>query len=460
MAVRLTELRLQNYRSFEDARLPLSDLTIVIGENASGKSTLIDAIEFLRDAVVDSLPFALERRGGFQGVLRRGRDGEAPRVLRLAITFELDVLRVSRSLVPPRGYSSDPRADVVVIVDDANVRELRRARGLYGLAVRPRGDGRGYEVIEEHCRSDSDELDGFSRDAQKIRPSRSADHADPVADPERLHLAIGTGALDSIASVAQRAVRGLRASRPTWTAITSPQPVGSPSALAPDGSNLGDVISDWHQLNVERVYDWVMARLERIAPGIVDVRATTHVGRRYIEFEQDHGKDGRHALPGEAMSHGTARSLGILLALRYRERFGSRSLVCIDEIEESIHHGALAVLLEAADATTRGSPAGLRTVSPEPILAIPEPPSDYHPPGPQVLVTTHSTELLSHPLVTAERVRIVKWVEGRSEVFLVADGVREALVPPETVGGLESINALFPADEPLRTPENFFEIGP
>ena len=460
MAVRLTELRLQNYRSFEDARLPLSDMTIVIGENGSGKSTLIDAVEFLRDAVVESLPFALERRGGFQGVVRRGRDGEPPRVLRLALTFELDLMRVSRSLVPPRGtYVLDPRADLRVFVDQEDVRELRRVRAIYGVAIAPRGNGRGYEVIEEHCQSDSEELDGFTRDGVNVQTRRSNDLPGPIGDPERLHLALGGTGHESVAAVAQWAVRGLRASRPTWEAITSGQQVGSPSALAPNGSNLADVISDWHQLNVEHVHDWVMTRLQRIAPGMFDVRATTHAGRRFIEFEQDHGKDGRHVLAGDAMSRGTARSLGILLALRYRESFGSRSLVCIDEIEESIHHGALDVLVEAAHGTTRGSPSDVRSVSPEPILALPEPPADYRPPGPQVLLTTHSTELLSHPLVTAERVRIVRWVEGRSEVFLVADGVREALVPPETVGGLESINALFPADEPLRNAESFFGIG-
>ena len=351
----------------------------------------------------------------------------------------------------------DPRADLGVIIADDDVRELRTTRGIYGVAIAARDNGRGYEVIEEYCQSDCDELDGFSRDGRNLRTSRSPD-VGSIADPERLRLPEGGPGYENVTAVALNAVRGIRASRPTWDAITAAQPVGSSSQLAPNGSNLGDILSEWHRVNRPFLHDWVMPKLQRIAPGILDVRATTHSGRRYLEFEQDHGKDGKHVLPGDAMSRGTARSLGVLMALRYEHGFDSLSVVCIDEIEDSIHHGALAVLLEAADAVTRQHGLASGYVTPR-VLAIPEPPSDYQAPGPQVLVTTHSTELLSHPLVTADRVRIVKWVEGRSEVFLVADGVREALVPPETVGGLESINALFPADEPLRNGESFFGLG-
>ena len=44
MTLRITELRLKNYRGFESARLPLGDLTFLVGRNGAGKSTLLDAL--------------------------------------------------------------------------------------------------------------------------------------------------------------------------------------------------------------------------------------------------------------------------------------------------------------------------------------------------------------------------------------------------------------------------------
>lgn len=43
----IKELKLKNWKSFEDATLYIDPLTILIGTNASGKSNLLDAFLFL-----------------------------------------------------------------------------------------------------------------------------------------------------------------------------------------------------------------------------------------------------------------------------------------------------------------------------------------------------------------------------------------------------------------------------
>ena len=44
----ITKLKLHNWKSFEDATLYIDPLTFLIGTNASGKSNVLDAFEFLR----------------------------------------------------------------------------------------------------------------------------------------------------------------------------------------------------------------------------------------------------------------------------------------------------------------------------------------------------------------------------------------------------------------------------
>jgi putative AbiEii toxin of type IV toxin-antitoxin system len=43
----ITELRLTNFRGFEDHRVPLSPLTIIVGRNNAGKSTIVEALRLI-----------------------------------------------------------------------------------------------------------------------------------------------------------------------------------------------------------------------------------------------------------------------------------------------------------------------------------------------------------------------------------------------------------------------------
>ncbi len=72
---RITELRVKGMRAIREVRLPLSRLMVLIGENGSGKSSLIEALELLRKT---TLPVAFVPEsfvgvhGGLPALLRVG----------------------------------------------------------------------------------------------------------------------------------------------------------------------------------------------------------------------------------------------------------------------------------------------------------------------------------------------------------------------------------------------------
>lgn len=67
--MRITRLRLQNWRNFTQVEMVLGQRVFILGPNASGKSNLLDALKFLRDLVADG--------GGLQEATRvRGGVGE------------------------------------------------------------------------------------------------------------------------------------------------------------------------------------------------------------------------------------------------------------------------------------------------------------------------------------------------------------------------------------------------
>jgi predicted ATPase len=168
-------------------------------------------------------------------------------------------------------------------------------------------------------------------------------------------------------------------------------------------------------------------RLERICGGISRVYTSTEAGYRRILFEQVM-KGQSQTFRAASMSNGTLRALAILAALEQR---AWPSLLCVEEIEDAVHPGTLAVLLQAAEEATEPDPDGHR------------PPFD-------VLITTHSTEVLSLPQASGERIRVVVSRDGESTVHGLARGVMDLLEPPESVGALLRINALWPDDAPLR----------
>ncbi|MFM7367158.1 MAG: AAA family ATPase, partial [Sphaerospermopsis kisseleviana] len=85
----LKKLILENWKSFRYAELPLDPLTVLIGTNASGKSNVVEALEFLqRIANGENVETALAGdktlpaiRGGVQGAARHGEKEFSLKVL-------------------------------------------------------------------------------------------------------------------------------------------------------------------------------------------------------------------------------------------------------------------------------------------------------------------------------------------------------------------------------------------
>jgi ABC-type cobalamin/Fe3+-siderophores transport system ATPase subunit len=75
----IEELRLTRFKSFRDGRLPLDDLTLLIGRNGSGKSNAIEALEVLaRLAAGDDIRDALDGTRRADAPIRGGAAGCAP----------------------------------------------------------------------------------------------------------------------------------------------------------------------------------------------------------------------------------------------------------------------------------------------------------------------------------------------------------------------------------------------
>ena len=75
--MKLLRLDAKHYRSLRDVSLEFSDLNLFIGANASGKSTLLDTLRFLQEAVqTRDFRAPVFSRGGIVHLAWKGKEAE------------------------------------------------------------------------------------------------------------------------------------------------------------------------------------------------------------------------------------------------------------------------------------------------------------------------------------------------------------------------------------------------
>ncbi len=186
--------------------------------------------------------------------------------------------------------------------------------------------------------------------------------------------------------------------------------------LRRDGSNAAAVLREILQRpNGEAVKQRIFSLLESITPGLSSVEYKSLGPRETVVFRQDVGLAQPWRFQALNMSDGTRRALGILLALYQPTVCG---LVAIEEPEATIHPAAAEVLLQA-----------LRDASQDR----------------QILITTHSPDLLDSKDVFDRMIRAVVMESGQTRLAPVSAADRHVIQQRlYTAGDLMRIGELRP----------------
>ena len=123
------------------------------------------------------------------------------------------------------------------------------------------------------------------------------------------------------------------------------------------------------------------------------------------------------ALEAHEVSDGTLRLLALLVAIYQPFR---ASVLVLEEPEATIHPGAMGVLFDALGHAVSRS---------------------------QVIVTTHSPDVLDQKQIGAPNLRIVEWRKGKTEVGPIPDSAASSLADRIAYAGeLLRMNALMSRD--------------
>ncbi len=260
----------------------------------------------------------------------------------------------------------------------------------YAFEVRAAAAG-GLKVLGEQCkvRPGNGPSHWFDRDADGFRSN--AGSLAPAIEQSALALPLVGG--DTRFGKVFEFLSGMRTCRIEPAALRDMQDPDEGSRLSPDGQNAASVLREIRRASGT---DWetLLEMLRHVVPGTTAVSPKPQGNKLGLEFDQDWGLDKPVRFHSFSMSDGTLRTLGLLAAVFQRSR---PSVLVIEEPEATVHAGALGAILDLLRIASRRM---------------------------QVVVTTHSADLLDAKWVEGQHLRVLSWSEGASRVGTLSESAR------------------------------------
>ncbi|HXH41041.1 MAG TPA: AAA family ATPase [Thermoanaerobaculia bacterium] len=267
----------------------------------------------------------------------------------------------------------------------------RSKAGFYAFEVKALRS-HGFSVVREQCSvtGERDSRSWFDRVGTKFTSNIGG--MKPSLDPASLGLLL-VGGEASFAPVL-RTLAALRVySIEPRKLLEGPD---SDTSLKSDGANVTSVLKEIERQS-ESDFRRISDILATIVPNTTRVQVKEHGKRQSLEFTQEWGVNKRLKFDGSSMSDGTLRAVGLLAAVFQRP---VPSLIAVEEPEENLHPGALESILDLLHHASRHM---------------------------QVVITTHSPELLDAKWITDRHLRLVEWTEGATRIATLSDASRKAL---------------------------------
>jgi predicted ATPase len=374
--MQLRAAHFRHYKSLDDVRVDFAQpITVIVGPNAVGKSNIVDALRFLRDALTGDLDHAIVKRGGIARIRQHSRSKP------FKVHFGLDLAR--------------PRSDRMTAEPASYELTLHSKTGGNYLVERERADyfthrrrviegGPGIRI--ERSRRDI----GFVRDAEG-----NVQAPEPFGRRLRTdQLALGSLPFDLTEPIAEF-LRHWQFSSIYPNTLKEPSLPNQDSALAEDGRNWASVIKAMKRsARGKAAFERIVEAMVSVMPDFQDVSVSSVGSYLVPHFRFKSGTQTTEFDPVQ-LSDGTLRIFRILLAL-YQP--STPELLVIEEPEQTVHPGVLSVLANAIREASEAS---------------------------QIIVTTHSPHFVDH--FEPEEVRVATLVNGVTRVAPIKATQMEAV---------------------------------
>ena len=348
-------IRIANYRVLKNLTLgklwntqhaqSLTPMSVVIGKNGVGKSSLFDAFGFLADCLKLGVEEACDARGrgGFERIRSQGSDDQIE--FEVYYREEAKARPITYELAIDRDETGRP------YVSRERLRQRRKGqRRGWPFSFLVMNDGRGVAWKGEAAGQQIDEAGGtasflerfFGQIASTVPGEESAE-TETVELQDKRKLGIATlGALKQHPRISsfRQFVEGWYLSYFTPDAARSLPLAGPQKHLNVHGDNLGNVVQFMEREQPDR-FAGILDRIADKIPGIdrIDTEQSPD-GRLLLRFNDKGFGDPFYA---QQMSDGTLKVFAYLLMLEDPQ---PPPFICIEEPENGLYHKLLEVLAD------------------------------------------------------------------------------------------------------------------
>ena len=369
--MRLKTVRIQHYKSLNDVTVHLHPgVTVIVGPNGVGKSNFVDVFRFLHDAVASNLDDAIRKREGIVRLLQYYKTRPSD----IYLTFTLKDDRAEFEYYLRLGGKGN--GDWYIVRESLS--PLETAEPIeYGM--------RYVRESSEKLIVDQDEIEGFPEHRLALGMLlRQIQDSQPEKNDFRLRsIPLGFRIIREVSHWSHCTIYPNILKKPA-------NPDRSRLALEESGENWATVIKSAKPATMERIYEAMRA----VLPDFRHVKVET-VGSYLIpRFFFASGEE-TIAFDPMQLSDGTLRLFGILLAA-YQQP--PPRLLVIEEPEQTIYPGALAVLADVFSEISETT---------------------------QVIITTHSPHLISH--FTPDQIRVAYLQNGLTQIANIHPHQMEAI---------------------------------
>lgn len=360
----IRQIRIRNYKGFRDTGLiHLSPFHVLVGPNGSGKTTFLEAIDFVRSCLLLGPSKAIENL--------------APEYRDLTFERKGGPIHIELFLDPPENAGSgmllryllevrDDRSLGVAVAEE----ELKRVRILSRKAVPLSSSelrllGKTRTGGDFYRRENSTYTDSFVFGRDKLSLQ--------LVPPDERRYPTGN-------AIKRFLSEGVRYLQLNSRAMRQPCPATRPTELELDGSNIarvvGRILNERRKNGDDRSHDLVRDWVDHLALALEGLQSISWNRRppdnaEYIlvEFAKD------RSYPSWLLSDGTLRMLALTLPAFLP--VGSSSLYLVEEPENGVHPKALEIIIGALQAVSQAqvfvathSPMVVQLVGAEPLLCF------------------------------------------------------------------------------------------
>ena len=335
--MQIESIEIRNYRLFRSAELEdLPRLSVVVGANGSGKTSLFDVFTFLKDALIQNVASAVAHRGGFRELVSRGETGP----ISITVKFREGGGRLAT-------YQLEIAEEAGRPVIDREVLKFRRGRHGQPWHFVDFSRGRGTAITNE---------------AAYGQEGVEAERKEHVLDDPSVLAIKGLGQFKEFRVVAE-----FRSLIENWHIsdfhIADARPsaeAGYAEHLSTRGDNIAQVAQYLYENHRER-FDRVLEVMRQRVPGVSRVEAKpTEDGRIVLRFQDGSFQD---PFIARYVSDGTIKMFAYLVLL-YDPK--PHPLLAVEEPENQLYPELLHELVEEfRDYARRGGQVFISTHSPD-----------------------------------------------------------------------------------------------